>query len=112
MSDEKPPTVFLIECLTHTHVRWDVKEQKDLPVRLYLYSGEGPPMAPDIVWLQSITRYDSGTWFTTSEEKAAQFTDEGEADDRLASLVMADGYLPGDMTLTKYTPKEGEEDGR
>ena len=109
MSAEKPPTVFLIECLAHTHVRWDTKEQRDLPVRLYLYGGEGFPMSPDILWLTSITRPDSGTWFTRSEEKAAQFKTEEEADERLASLVMADGYLPGDLTLTEYTPKEDDD---
>jgi hypothetical protein len=54
--------VFLIECVSHNYTRWNVKEQKDLPTKLYLWSGDGPPMAPDIIWLQSITRPDSGTW--------------------------------------------------
>ena len=28
--------VFLIECVSHNYTRWDVKEQKDLPAKLYL----------------------------------------------------------------------------
>ena len=39
----------------------------------------------------------------------AQCKTEEEADERLASLVMADGYLPGDLTLTEYTPKEDDD---
>jgi len=104
--------VFLIECVSHNYTRWDVKEQKDLPAKLYLWSGDGPPMAPDIIWLQSITRPDSGTWFTTSEEKAAQYEKEDDADDRLVQIILELGYLPGDVLLTKIEPKKEAEDGR
>jgi hypothetical protein len=111
MSETK--RAFLIECVTHGFKRWDVKEQKDVPARLFLFAGTGLPMQRDVIWLASITRPDSGTWFTTDEEKAALFTTEEEADERLATLVLADGYLPGDLTLTEYVPKkEGEDDGR
>ena len=102
--------VFLIECVSHNYTRWDVKEQKDLPVKLYLWNGDGPPMAPDIIWLQSITRTDSGTWFTTSEEKAAQYKTEDEADEKLVEIILELGYLPADVILTKIEPK-GEVEG-
>lgn len=106
--DKKP--VFIIECVTHSHTRWDTKEQKEVPARLFLFVGEFP-MSPDIIWLASITRPDSGTWFTTSEAKAYPFATEDEADEKLTALVLQDGYLPGDLTVLKIEPKE-EDDGR
>jgi len=106
--DTKKP-FYVVECVTHSYTRWDTKTMKDAPAKLYLWSGEGFPMSPDIIWLQSITRPDSGTWFTTSVEKAMQFVSEDEADERLTMLVLEMGYLPGDLTLTKTEPKEEED---
>ena len=107
---DKPKNFLVIECVTHGYTRWDVKEKKDAPAKLYLWCGQGFPMSPDIIWLQSITRPDSGTWFTTSIAKAMQFVNEDEADDRLTMLVLELGYLPGDLTLTKCEPQEEGED--
>lgn len=105
--DLKP--FYVIECVTHGHKKWDVKEKKEVPSRLFLYNGEGFPMSPDIIWLTSITRPDSGTWFTTSIPKAMRFETEAEADERVTSLIMQDGYLPGDVVALKIEPPKEDE---
>ena len=66
-------------------------------------------MSPDVTWLQSITRPDSGTWFTTSPEKALLFEKEDDADEKVSSLVMEYGYLPGDVVAVAVEIKEAEE---
>ena len=100
--------MYVIECANHNHERWDVREKKNVRQRLFLYGGGGFPMSPDIIWLQSITRSDSGTWFVTNTEKAEQFDTEDAADEKLTMLVMELGYLPGNLVTVKIEPPKEE----
>lgn len=109
MKGTEKGTFFLIECVHHDFTRWDIKEQKDVPARLFL-NGEGRlTMSPDVMWLTAVTRPDSGTWFTSNETRAMRFDSEAEADERVATLVLELGYLPGDLTAFKVEPKSEEE---
>jgi ketosteroid isomerase-like protein len=102
--------VFAVEAVCHNLEKWDLKEKKSVKARLFLSDqSKGPVMSPDVTWLQSITRPDSGTWFTTSEEKALLYKTEEEADEIVSSLVMEYGYLPGDVVAVKIEPKVDDE---
>lgn len=107
---EKLAAFYVVECVTHNLEKWDVKERKSVKAKLYLFDpARGVPMSPDVMWLQSITREDSGTFFTTSVEKAVRFDSEDEADDKVTEIVLELGYLPSDVISARIEPSKEEE---
>lgn len=108
MSKKSPPkSCYVVECVVHNIEKWDPKKQENFKPRVFLNDpAKGPPMSPDVVWLQSITRQDSGTYFTTSEDKALQFDTEDAADEKVTEIILELGYLPSDVVAAKIELRE------
>lgn len=103
-------TFYVVECVVHNLTKFDPKTQKDFKPRLFLNNPEaGPLMSPDVLWLESITRKDSGTFFTHSIEKALRFDTEDKADEKVTEMVLEFGYLPSDVVTSKVEEEIRDE---
>ncbi len=110
MDQKRFRTFYVIECVTHDRMEWDPKEKKDVKPRLFLNDGaKGSIVANDVIWLQSITRPDSGTYFTRSLENAVRFDTEEAADEKVTEIVLELGYLPSDVVAVKMEEEVRDE---
>ena len=103
------PAYYVVECVTHNYEKYDPKKRENYKPRLFLNDiTKGSPIHPDVVWLQSITRQDSGTYFTVNEEFAVQFQTEEAADERVTEIILELGYLPSDVVAALIEPPKEE----
>ncbi len=103
-------TFYVVECVTHNQMEWDPKQQKEVKPRLFLNDPKkGSVIANDVIWLQSITRPDSGTYFTRSAENALRFETEDKADEKVTEIVLELGYLPSDVVAAKMEEEIRDE---